>query len=109
MTDSSGVPVGPGESLVPGGGDGYDVILWVPAARFYDLPSQEWAFPAIEACVKAGIVGGYPDGTYHPIEVVNRAQMAVFIARGPGRGRCQGPRGPDHGPFPRRAYEPLGL
>ena len=70
----------PGESLVPGGGDGYDVILWDPAARFYDLPSREWAFSAIEACVKAGIVGGYPDGTYHPLEVVNRAQMAVFIA-----------------------------
>ena len=78
----------------------YDIYLWDPAARFYDLPSQEWAFPAIEACVKAGIVGGYPDGTYHPIEVVNRAQMAVFITRALAGGDAKVPAGPTTAHFP---------
>jgi hypothetical protein len=30
------------------------------------------------------VVGGYGDGTYRPAGLVNRAQMAVFIARGFG-------------------------
>ena len=89
-------------NLVPGvtNSKQYDIYLWDPAARFYDLPSQEWAFSAIEACVKAGIVGGYPDGTYHPLEVVNRAQMAVFIARALAGGDSKVPAGPTTAHFP---------
>ena len=78
----------------------YEVFLWDLVARFYDLPSQEWAFSAIEACVKAGIVGGYPEGTYHPLEVVNRAQMAVFIARALAGGDAKVPAGPTTAHFP---------
>ena len=76
-------------NLVPGvsNTDQHDAYLWDAAARFYDLPSVYWAFPSVEACVSASIVNGYPDGTYHPIEAVNRAQMAVFIARALGRRR----------------------
>ena len=36
---------------------------------------------AIAAAVKAGIVTGYPDGTYRPDADVSRAQLATFIAR----------------------------
>ncbi|MBN1458028.1 MAG: S-layer homology domain-containing protein [Armatimonadetes bacterium] len=43
--------------------------------------SPFWAFHEIEACYLAGIVGGYPDGSYMPGASVTRDQMAVYIAR----------------------------
>jgi hypothetical protein len=43
--------------------------------------SPFWAFHEIEACYRAGIVGGYPDGSYKPDSPVTRDQMAVYIAR----------------------------
>jgi len=38
-----------------------------------------WAEPWIEALFEEGITTGYPDGTYQPVNPVNRAEMAVFI------------------------------
>ncbi|MBO5517044.1 MAG: 5'-nucleotidase C-terminal domain-containing protein [Firmicutes bacterium] len=35
--------------------------------------------PEIEKLAKADIVGGFPDGTYRPEELVTRAQAAVFV------------------------------
>ena len=35
----------------------------------------------INRLFEAGITGGYPDGTYRPAELVNRAQMGTFLAR----------------------------
>jgi len=40
-----------------------------------------WAFHQIEACYRAGIVGGYDDGTYHPEITVSRDQMATYVSR----------------------------
>lgn len=51
------------------------------AAVFSDVSSDYWAFKEIQACYKAGIIQGYPDGTYRPTEKVDRAQMAVFITK----------------------------
>jgi len=59
----SGVPAGPG------------------TATFPDVPTSQWAFKYIEYCKAQGVVGGYPEGTYRPDEAVNRAQMAVYVAR----------------------------
>ena len=59
----SGVPAGPG------------------TATFPDVSTTHWAFKYVEYCKAQGVVGGYPDGTYHPNEAVNRAQMAVYVAR----------------------------
>lgn len=39
---------------------------------------------AINALAEAGIVIGYPDGTYRPNNTVTRAEMAVYLARGLG-------------------------
>jgi hypothetical protein len=65
-----------------GGGDG---SVQVPAGTafpsFTDVGADHWAYRHIGYCVGAGIVQGYPDGTYRPDEVVNRGQMAVYIAR----------------------------
>jgi len=48
---------------------------------FPDVPIDHWAYKWVEYCYAQGVVGGYPDGTYHPDETVNRAQMAVYVQR----------------------------
>jgi PKD repeat protein len=48
---------------------------------FSDVAVNYWAMHQILACVDAGIVQGYPDGTYRPTQQVTRGQMAVYIAR----------------------------
>jgi hypothetical protein len=50
------------------------------AATFADVPADYWAFRHIEYCARQGVVAGYGWG-YGPEGVVNRAQMAVFVAR----------------------------
>jgi hypothetical protein len=50
-------------------------------ALFGDVPGDFWAYDEIGACDSAGIVSGYEDGTYDPSGDVDRAQMAVYIAR----------------------------
>jgi minor extracellular protease Epr len=51
-----------------------------PPGGFIDVSSEHWAYGEINACLAAGIVGGYEDGTYHPERSVSRAQMAVYIS-----------------------------
>jgi len=48
---------------------------------FSDVGEDHWAFRYVEYCAAQEIVSGYGGGTYRPDEVVNRGQMAVFIAR----------------------------
>jgi hypothetical protein len=48
---------------------------------FPDVPDTHWAFKYIQKMNEEGIATGYGDGTYRPLNVVNRAQMAIFIAR----------------------------
>lgn len=48
---------------------------------FKDVPSTSNASGYINSAVKAGIIQGYSDGTFRPKEIVNRGQMAIFIAR----------------------------
>ncbi len=47
---------------------------------------DSWARAAIAAAVRAGIVGGYPDGEFRPNGAVTRAEFARMLAAGlPGR------------------------
>ncbi len=48
---------------------------------FPDVATDYWAYKYIEYAKAHDIVTGYPDGWYHPADIVNRGQMAVFIAR----------------------------
>jgi PKD repeat protein len=59
-----------------------------------DVTASFWAEPQIAACVDAGIVAGYPDGTYHPEYPVTRDQMAVYISRALAGGDAGVPSGP---------------
>ncbi len=62
------------------GGDA-NVPTGPATATFSDVPTDHWAYKYIEYAAAQNIVGGYDDGTYRPTVEVDRAQMAVFIAR----------------------------
>jgi DNA-binding beta-propeller fold protein YncE len=61
-----------GDSNVPDG---------PPTATFSDVPTTHWAFKYIEFVAEANIAKGFDDGTFQPLEQVDRAQMSAFIAR----------------------------
>jgi len=80
----------------------------VRRSRFSDVPAwgsgeggldPYWAFWEIEACAAAGIVGGYEDGTYQPGSAVDRATMAVYVARALAGGEGNVPPGPAEATF----------
>jgi hypothetical protein len=59
-----------------------DVFSYSSTPYFPDVPDTHWAFMYIQKMYEEGIAAGYGDGTYRPSNVVNRAQMAIFITRG---------------------------
>ncbi len=80
----------------------------VRRSRFADVPAwgsgeggvdPYWAFWEIDACAAAGIVGGYEDGTYQPGSAVDRATMAVYVARALAEGQGNVPAGPAEATF----------
>ncbi|MCK4298492.1 MAG: S-layer homology domain-containing protein, partial [Planctomycetes bacterium] len=50
-------------------------------ASFPDVLADHWAYDYVEYALSQNVVAGYEDGLYHPAGSVDRAQMAVFIAR----------------------------
>jgi hypothetical protein len=64
-----------------------------------DVPLDHWANDEVEACVNAGIVTGYDDGSYRPSLAVTRDQMAVYIARALAGGDASVPSGPASATF----------
>jgi PKD repeat protein len=61
---------------------------------FSDVPAGFWATDQILACASAGIVGGYPDGSYQPAATVTRDQMAVYVSRALAGGDANVPTAP---------------
>jgi PKD repeat protein len=62
------------------GGDA-NVPAGPPEASFGDVPTDFWAYDYVEHARLRNIIVGYADRQYHPEGLVNRAGMAVFIAR----------------------------
>jgi hypothetical protein len=80
-------------------------LAWpLPESDFSDVSDSPtdpfWALWEIQAACDAGIVQGYPGGTYHPAEAVSRAQMAVYIARALAGGDAGVPANPTTVSFP---------
>jgi uncharacterized repeat protein (TIGR01451 family) len=46
---------------------------------FPDVPNFYWAYNEISAMVKAGVITGYPDGTYKPDNPVTRAEFCKMV------------------------------
>jgi C1A family cysteine protease len=80
------------------GGDG-NVPSGPATPTFSDVPTDHWAYRHVEYAYAHGIVVGYWNG-YHPDETVNRAQMAVFVARAVAGGDTSVPPGPATATFP---------
>lgn len=48
---------------------------------FNDVSRDYWAFGVIEAAVKAGLLKGYPDGTFQPDNPITRAEAVTLLIR----------------------------
>ncbi len=58
-----------------------DVTGQVAKITFPDVPADHWAAGAIERAAEAGILSGYPDGTYKPGQAVTRAELAAVVIK----------------------------
>lgn len=57
------------------------LALPVLASPFADVPEGHWAYDAVNKLVVAGLVEGYPDGTFKGDRVMTRYQFAQVVAR----------------------------
>ncbi len=55
------------------------------AARFSDVPEDNWAYPYIALAASKGWVNGYEDGTFGPGNTITRAEAVVITNRVTGR------------------------
>jgi len=42
---------------------------------------NKWSYASIKRMTGYGILQGYPDGLFHPVDKITRAQMAVIMDR----------------------------
>ncbi|MCR4428320.1 MAG: S-layer homology domain-containing protein [Caldiserica bacterium] len=50
-------------------------------STFSDVPPDHWAYQFIEGAVKAGLIKGYPDGTFQPEKEVSKAEAITILVR----------------------------
>ena len=48
---------------------------------FPDVPAGAWYEAAVSRMARAGLVTGYPDGTFKPLQAVSRAELAAVLDR----------------------------
>ena len=54
--------------------------FWATENRYSDVSADQWYNNAVSTMTRAGIVNGYPDGTFRPNAPITRAEMAKIIA-----------------------------
>lgn len=54
------------------------------SSPFPDVPSGQWFAKYVCMAKKYGVVGGYPDGTFHPSDFINFAEASKVIANAQG-------------------------
>ncbi|MBN1461514.1 MAG: S-layer homology domain-containing protein [Armatimonadetes bacterium] len=84
--------------------DQFTITPWAQVGEvvyptFSDVPKDSWAYEAVEACYDAGLVSGYPDGSYGLDLPVTRALAAVYLARALAGGDELVPAGPAEASF----------
>lgn len=52
-------------------------------SSFQDVPPSYWAFKAVQAMKQQGIMNGYEDRTFKPLNTSTRAQMAALMSSWP--------------------------
>jgi hypothetical protein len=77
---------------------------------FSDVPSGHWAYQAVDTLSKAGLIEGYPDGTFKGDRQMTRYEFAMAIARMMQSGALtkEGPAGPVGAPGPVGPAGPAG-
>jgi hypothetical protein len=55
--------------------------VFAQGGPFADVPTDHWAYAAVDKLQKQGIVIGYPDGTYGGKRQMTRYEFAIAIAR----------------------------
>ena len=56
------------------------------ANPFSDVPAGHWAYDAVNKLAAAGVVDGYPDGTYGGDKFMTRYEMAQIVAKAMAKG-----------------------
>ncbi|MGI9952713.1 S-layer homology domain-containing protein [Moorellaceae bacterium AZ2] len=51
------------------------------AASFTDVGPEAWYYGAVEAARQAGLIGGYPDGSFKPNQGITREEMTAMAVR----------------------------
>jgi len=51
------------------------------AASFTDVAASDWYYGAVETARAAGLVGGYPDGSFRPEARITREEIAAMVYR----------------------------
>lgn len=61
------------------------VCLWLmvgtASAAFSDVQEGSWYAPAVEEMEEAGLLSGYPDGSFRPSQPISAAQFTAIAAR----------------------------
>lgn len=50
------------------------------APHFPDVKSSDWFYIFVESNFNAGVVNGYPDGSFRPANPINRAEIAKMVS-----------------------------
>ncbi|KUK40458.1 MAG: putative membrane protein, partial [Clostridia bacterium 62_21] len=58
-----------------------DLPVGANGPAFKDVPRDAWYAGTTAAAVRAGLVSGYGDGTFRPVQPVTREELAVVLAR----------------------------
>ncbi len=60
------------------------LLLYAPTAlaAFTDVPNTDPNFVAVNFLQEQGVIGGYPDGTFKPGQLINRAEALKIILEG---------------------------
>jgi hypothetical protein len=61
---------------------------------FSDVPSDHWAYDAVQELAADGLIIGYPDGLYKGRRAMTRYEFAMAISRIKEKGSLVGPPGP---------------
>jgi len=52
--------------------------------KFKDVPEKYWTSESIGYLATLGIIGGYPDGTFRPDKIINRAELTTLLVKARG-------------------------
>ena len=54
---------------------------WSSTNDFTDVAATSWFNNAVSTMTRAGVINGYPDGTFHPNDPITRAELATIAVR----------------------------